>query len=239
MDKQKLSIDKETLDRLYNVEKMSYAQIARMHGSTKSHVADLMDAYGIKARSTSEAKKVTDSNVFNEKQEEAINSIKQKIGYCEPTPTEFVPVVRKNMLIPIPVDGKARNAVITLVISDLHIGDCDHLPQSYWSCVTNAIEVIKNIKGLYKVKELNVVLNGDITNGTDIYRYQELRNLIQRPHWQIFVTEMIIKDTYKKLSELIVPNETVLVKGTHDTHSSNLAIYLKRLLPGKTGLVRG
>lgn len=228
-----LEITKEIIEKEYNVNKLSIRDIAKKYGGTKGQVEYLMDLYGIARRSYTEAKKVRENREMDEKQIEAIESLEFKVGNFEMR-KDFPPVIRKNMLIPIPVDGKSRDAVVTLVISDMHIGDGDFLPESYWSAISNAMEVMRNINGLYKVKQFNLVLNGDITNGVDVYNRQELRNIIQRGHWQVFATEMIIKDTLDKLNELFTTEEICLIRGTHDTLSSNLVLYLKRVLPNKT-----
>ena len=213
-------------------QKMSMMQIAEEFGGTKSQVERLMKLYHIPVRSHSEAKRNCDRQEFEDRKVDEVEQLKSKISMFTPK-VEFVPVTKKNMLIPVPLDNKARDATLTLVISDLHIGDSNHLPETYWSTVSNVLEVIKNIQGFYKIKKFNLVLNGDITNGIEVYRNQEFNNLVQRPHWQVFATEMIIKDTMRKLSELVNTNEIVLVRGTHDNMANNLVMYLKRLLPGR------
>jgi|WetSurMetagenome_2_1015567.scaffolds.fasta_scaffold02220_12 hypothetical protein len=223
-------VNENTLREMYCNEKLSIREIARKLGASRGQIEYLMEIYGIEGRSTSEAKKITDIKNKEVKVNDTAELIKQRIGKQE-IRTEFPPIVRKNMLIPIPLSNKAKEAVLTLSISDLHLGDACHLPETYWSTIANTIEVIRNIAGLYKITKFNIVLNGDISNGVDVYRYQELRNLVQRGHWQVFLTEMILKDTFKRFEEITEVSNVVLVRGTHDTLSNNLVIYLKRMLP--------
>lgn len=226
-------VNEETLREMYCGQKLSIREIARTLGASKGQIEYLLEIYNVPKRTTSEAKIVTDNKVREIKAETTIESLTKKVSKFHVN-TDFPPVTRKNMLIPIPLSHKAKDATLTLVISDLHIGDSNHLPETYWSTVSNAIEVIRNILGLYKVKKFNLVLNGDITNGVDVYRNQEFNNLIQRPHWQVFATEMVIKDTIERFNEVAKTDKIVLVKGTHDNMGNNLAMYLKRLMTAET-----
>ena len=116
-------------------QKMSMMQIAEEFGGTKSQVERLMKLYHIPVRSHSEAKRNCDRQEFEDRKVDEVEQLKSKISMFTPK-VEFVPVTKKNMLIPVPLDNKARDATLTLVISDLHIGDSNHLPETYWSTVS-------------------------------------------------------------------------------------------------------
>ena len=76
---------------------------------------------------------------------------------------------------------------------------------------------------------VQLVLNGDIVAGRDVYRYQYLRNIVQRGHWQVFLAEIILKETLDRLGVKL--NTAYLVKGTHDGYDFNETLMLKRAIP--------
>jgi hypothetical protein len=168
-----------------------------------------------------------------EKQIEAIETLNEKLSNRKDLDKNVRPVIRRNLLIPVPLSN-SRDAVLTIVISDLHIGDANHLPETYWSTISNVCEVLKNIKSFYNIKTLYLVLNGDIVAGRDVYKSQELRNIIQRGHWQVFLAEMIIKDTLEKLSTIRDIDKIIFIRGTHESLANNFVLYLKRLMKNKT-----
>jgi hypothetical protein len=225
-------LTKDELRKMYHEDKLSMREIAVQVGATKGQIEHLMESLDIPRRSVTEAKKIKDCKeddvrMIEAKQEVAILATKCK------TQRTFKPTKRNNILIPYPIGENAnRDATLTVVISDLHIGDSNHLPETYWSTMENAKVVINAIKNLYKVKEINLVLNGDIVSGRDVYRNQFLRNIIQRGHWQVFLAEIVLKDTIAKL-DINVTN-TYLVKGTHEGVGFNELLFLKRSMPGKT-----
>lgn len=217
---------------MYHDEGMSIRKIAKATGATRGQIEHLMETLDVPRRTNSQAKKLIANQEAEIKQDEAKEKIKELASKCR-VQQDFLPIKRKNLLVPLPLaDNKSKDATLTLVISDLHIGDSNHLPETYWSTISNAKIVIEAIKKAYNVKEFKIVLNGDIVSGRDVYRQQFLRNIIQRGHWQVFLAEMILKDTFAKLGEKI--DDTFLVKGTHEGVGFNELLFLKKSMPGKT-----
>jgi len=142
-------------------------------------------------------------------------------------------VYRENIYIPLPLkllrSKKREDITLFLVMSDLHIGDSDFLPSTYWSTIDTLIEVIKELKKKFNVKNFNILLNGDIVSGREVYRFQIFRTLLTRGHWQVFLAEILLKDTMKRIEELTHVKNLYLIRGTHETLSpENYMLYLKR-----------
>jgi hypothetical protein len=147
-------------------------------------------------------------------------------------PINYTPLPKEEINVSIPLaaltSSKHEPAAITLVMSDLHLGDSNHLPETYWSCVANADQIIKYLAGKFDIKRFAIHLNGDIVAGRDIYRKQVFRNLIQRGHWQVSLAAAVIRETTEKFRTLV--DEIHLVKGTHEPIEENYAIYLQKEL---------
>lgn len=229
----KILIDKVTLEKLYFSDKLSIRQIGKQLGLTKGQVDHLFDSYNITTRSYDEAREVIEEKRTEEKHNHAIAIIQERTSKGPIPRQKFHPIIRSNIVIPFPLTSN-RDATVTVVLSDLHLGDANHLSDTYWSTIANTVEVLKNISGLYKIKRLYMVLNGDIVSGRDVFRSQELRNLIQRGHWQVFLGEIILKDTIKKFKEIKDIDEIVFVRGTHETLASNFILFIKRTMIEKT-----
>lgn len=225
----KEKITKEILYDMYHNRKMSMRKIAKEIGLTKGQIEHLMETLDIPRRTLSEAKKLEDTVVLEEKVDESRVKVKEMANKCT-TKVKFKPTIRKNISVPFPLTDN-KNATLTLVISDMHLGDGSHLPESYWSTIDNAKELINTLKKLYDIKEVNLVLNGDIVTGRDVYRNQYLRNIIQRGHWQVFLAEIILKETLERLD--IKLDLAALVKGTHDGYDFNETLMLKRCIDAK------
>ena len=114
----------------------------------------------------------------------------------------------------------------TIVMSDLHLGDSNHLHDTYWSTVYNLVEIFRFLRANYSVTGFNLVLNGDIVTGQGIFRDQIFRSVIQRGHWQVHLAAQIIKETVKLLSHEIPLRRIHVNKGTHDPMANNYAIFL-------------
>ena len=219
-------ITKELLEKLYTKDEMSIREIAKELGITRGQVETLMENYKIEPRSYSEAWKIKSRKLREEKYKGSIENLSEKLEGTKEINKDIDPILRKNLLIPIPINDY-REASVSIVLSDLHLGDANHLPETYWSTISNIIEVLKNIRSLYSVKHVYLVLNGDIVSGIDVYRSQELRNLIQRGHWQVFLAEMVIKDTLEKIGTI---DKIIFVKGTHEALANNFVLFLKRMI---------
>lgn len=227
-------VNKELLEQLYWKDNLSIRKIGKKLGMTRGQIEHLFDSFNIETRDSSEAQQILSKERKEEKSQLALENLTVKINKAILPRTEFNPIIRKNMMIPIPLHGGDRRATVTIVLSDLHLGDANHLPETYWSTIYNIQEVLRNIKSFYNVTHLLVVLNGDVVAGRDVFRFQELKNLIQRGHWQVFLAEIIIKDTLMKLAEEKEVDCIAFLRGTHESLSSNFILYLKRLMNGKT-----
>ena len=225
-------ISREVLEDLYHNQKLSIRNIAKETGMTRGQIENLMESYDIPRRTYTEAKKNLDCKIASVKADESIIMAKEHAARDVVCKTKFIPTKRKNMMVPMLLDNKIKEATVTLVMSDLHLGDGDHLPLSYWSTVENVKSIIADIKTKYNVKEFNLVLNGDIVTGRDVYKGQFLRNIVQRGHWQVFLAEIILKDTIEKLGEKV--NFTYMSKGTHDGYDFNETLIMKKILPFET-----
>ena len=200
---------------MYHDEKMSMRKIAKATGMTRGQIEYLMETLDIPRRTIAQAKKITDDKAKEDIASDALEKVKE-MASRDTTKTKFVPTLRKNLLVPIQIVKEgSKDATLTLVISDLHLGDGSHLPESYWSSIDNVKILVDEIKKLYNIKEINLVLNGDIVTGRDVYRNQYLRNIIQRGHWQVFLAEVVLRDTIKRLNFGKLTS-AYLVKGTHD-----------------------
>jgi len=233
MVRKRLELSKEFLDNLYTNERMSIREIAKKVGGSKGQIEYLLELYGIPKRSFSESHKVKHNRRVEKEQREEVEALKKRIKGFKIN-TTFSPAVKRNMLIPVPIDNKCRDASVTLVMSDAHVGDVGHLPKCFWSSFTNAMEVIKNINSFYKIKKLNLLINGDVVSGVNIYRYQELSNLVQRGNWQVALAEIIIRDMLKELEKYKKIDDIVFVRGTHEKFGNNFILYLKRIMSGNT-----
>ena len=216
-----MKLTKELLEILYVKGRLSARHIARMFGLHHSTVLDKLYRYGIEVRSDQRQPVEGDGEYASVR----LESDEVPFSNVEATP-------RSSVLVPLPIAG-SREASLTLVISDLHIGDANHLPETYWSCIANAELVIRHIASSYDVKNLSIVLNGDIVAGQNVFHEQELRNLLARGHWQVFVAEYIVRSTIQRLSKVIPVSSIYYVKGNHEGLANNFVLYLKRSIGSK------
>jgi hypothetical protein len=226
-----MNITKDIVSEMYYDKKLSMRDIAKELGITRGQVETLMEKWGIERRSNSDAQKVIGERVTEERADETVSKIR-RYSIASNVQTKFAPTFRKNILVPYPVEKGTKDAYVTVVLSDLHIGDGNHLPECFWSTVDNTVKVLQYIKGVYKIKGVIFVLNGDIVNGNNIYKFQEFRNLIQRGHWQVFLAEVILKEVIDRINKVAEIKQTFFVRGTHENLDANPILYLKRVMPG-------
>jgi hypothetical protein len=221
-------IEKEELIRLYVKEKKSTREIANLKNCAQSTVLKYLKTYNIPTRTISEAVKIANPGFHNSIEEINIEDIIDKIQI-----ESYKPIKRKNIWISLPIEfftKEEKDCVLTLVISDTHFGDSNVLLYSYWSTIDNLLEILKIIKKNLNIKSFKIVLNGDIVSGREVYRYQIFRNLLSRGHWQVFLAEKILKDTFSKIEEIVPINKIFLIRGTHESLEENYILYLKRTL---------
>jgi len=237
----KAPITKEVLEDLYYNRNKSLREIADMLNCSVGTVSYYFKKYNIKGRTLQEAMKISrhkrqpiiyeieleEASSSKETLNDILNSLEDKI---EPVVYDYK--IREDITIPIPLKllrskGK-KDITLTLVLSDLHLGDSDHLPNIYWNTVNRVNIILDSLKQYFTVKRFRLVLNGDIVSGREIYEYQVFRNLLQRGHWQVFLAEIVIKKTIERLN--IPVDEIYLIKGTHEPISENYLLYLKKSL---------
>jgi len=230
--------EKELLTKLYHEEpRLSLSEIGKQLGIAKETVRRKMKKYEIPMRSYSEAMKVKMHTELKYPLEDGVSELDLLITELK----DKIPLVkykfkeRKETTVTIPLNffdnpKKKSDAVLTISLSDIHLGDADHLPDTYWSAINTLLNTIKVLNEKYKIVRLNLVLNGDIVSGRGVYRFQEFRNILHRGHWQVFVAEMVVKDTIKEIEKIVPVKKVYLLKGTHEALAENYILYLKKIL---------
>jgi len=232
-----MKISKQELEKLYLGEKLSIREIALKFGVDKDTIAKRLARYNIPIRSISEGVRARYEREKKKKREETRIELEEIIKSLDSKElnVKYKYKFRENQLISLPLSflkepKEKHNVVLTLVISDLHLGDTDHLPDCYWSSINNLLGLLKIFDRQFRIKHLNVILNGDIVSGREVYSYQHLRNLLERGHWQVFLAEIILKETFKKIEEIKKIDNIYLIKGTHESLAENYILYLKRVI---------
>jgi len=230
--------EKELLEKLYHKEKLSLSQIGDQIGVSKETVRRKMKKHEIPMRSYSEAMMVK----MHDELKYPLENGTEELDILLTELKDKVPIVkyefkeRLDTVVTIPLsffNGKKKKkgkAVLTVVISDTHLGDANHLPDTYWSTINTLVNTIKVLNEQYSIVRCNLVLNGDIVSGRGVFRFQEFRNVVHRGHWQVFVAEMIVKDTLREISKVVPVETTYLLKGTHEALAENYILYLKKIL---------
>jgi len=239
----------ETLNELYWNRGMSLSEIAELLGVNKTTILSWMKKAGIKRRTISAAVsnlyKRSNNALGNIEIDESVipeestftldDLIKSLQDTVEPVRYEFTP--REDIVVPLPLElleKREKDIVLTLVISDLHLGHETHLPETYWSCINNLKRVLRFLRKNYDIARFNLVCNGDIVSGKDVYKYQIFENLVQRGHWQVFLAERVLKKTLESIKEEGIDVSSIyLIKGTHESQESNFMLYLKKCLGSK------
>ena len=232
-------IGKDELYDLYWNKKLSVRQIAKLLDVNESTVRRWMKKYGIPRRDYSTAGRIrrehytAEPKDIEELAKQLVSEIAEQLeDRVEPSVYSYTP--RDNLNIPLPASllesKEPKEAVVTIVLSDLHLGHESHLPDTYWSCINNLKRVLSIIKMKAKILKCMLVLNGDIVSGRGIYRKHELENLIQRGHWQVFLAERVIKKTIETIEDEVHVDSIYLLKGHHEDTESNYMLYLKKAL---------
>lgn len=224
----------DILNKLYWNEGKTLEEIGKIYNVSETSIRRRMKTWNIPRRDLIEAQTIRNKPpeiipIVNEREK-----LMEDLKSLEPLKYKFKP--RKNLWIPLPLsslNGKISDARLTLVMSDFHLGDADHLPLTYWSTVANLTNIIKVLKKKFRIPYINVVLNGDIVSGREVFRFQELRNLLDRGHWQTAIAEEIIRETVEKIEKELKVKDIFLLKGTHESLAENYMMYLKREISGK------
>jgi len=147
-------------------------------------------------------------------------------------PIEYIFKDRDNIYLPLPIKvfrkNKAGNARVTLVLSDLHLGDTDHLPETFWSTIHNLKLIMKVLTKRFKIPHIDIIVNGDLVCGKGVFRYQEYRTLAPRGHWQTALAEIILREVIEDVENVLPVRDMIVLKGTHEEQGENYAMYIKR-----------
>jgi len=206
---------KEELERLYLKVGMSQRQIARLLGVHHDTVGKWFKEYGIQI--SKESKRNDES--FQE----------AKIDFGNVDLSKYKQVPSYVVVVPEPVKIKSRDITLTLCISDTHLGHSDFLPKTFYSTVKTLGEALKYVAPKYNIHSFRVVLNGDIVSGREVYPTQYIDNVLQRGNWQVYLAEIVFKELFDELEQIVPIDEIYLIRGTHESSSAeNYQLYLKK-----------
>jgi len=233
-----VNISKDELVDLYWKKKLSLREIADVYNVSYSHIYNLMRRYKIPRRPSPQRIREQSANYKPVKFDKIIlKGFTDKLIELERSLPK-VDYSRKKQLYYVPF-SKDKELTVTIVISDLHIGDSNFLHETWKSTVDNLLEFLRDLKDKYIIAKCFIVFNGDLVSGREVYKLQELQNILQRGHWQVFTAEKILKGFIAKLSEIVSVERCYFVKGTHEDISTNLMLFLKRMFKEAKYLSRG
>jgi len=234
-----MKVSKEELYDLYWNKEMSRREIAAYlteklgEKITQGQVGYWLEKFGIPRRKAGIAIALRNrKNRGNEITEEVIDTtevLEEKIKELE---QEIEPLPQSKSILQYFLVSK-KTITVTVVVSDLHIGDSNFLYHTWKSTIDNLHEFLKYLKKTFKIKKFNIVFNGDIVSGREIFKFQELQNIIQRGHWQVFAAEIILKDFLEEVNKILEIDTCYFVKGTHEDIATNLMLLLKRMFKDK------
>jgi transposase len=128
-----------------------------------------------------------------------------------------------------PIKIKSKDSTLTLVVSDTHLGHSDFMPKTFFSTVQTLKESLKYIVSKYNVKAFRIILNGDIVSGREVYATQYIDNILQRGNWQVYLAEIVFKELFDEIEQIVPIDEIYLIRGTHESAGSeNYQLYLKK-----------
>lgn len=98
----------------------------------------------------------------------------------------------------------------TLAFADTHICDVDCLWESFWSAVRQGTEMLAGHE------RVTLLLDGDLISGTGIFKGQELRSVLNTPHWQAMVGAQVVSDLCDELLQAGIITTVIYIRGNHD-----------------------
>jgi len=243
----KLNLTPELLKTLYIDKELSTREIAELLGISHSTISKYLSKWNIPTRDYSTARRLRDSKRQIKIEKAEVEEIKKMIkepskialeefisAIDEIPEVKYIPTKHEDISISLPLSlvgkRKKEDIVLTLVFSDLHLGDSDFLPGTYYSCVENVKRVLTVLNDKFNIVRFNMIGNGDLVSGREVYRYQVLRNLLPRGHWQVFVSEKILKELIDEINKILPVSSVFLCKGTHESLTENYLLYLKKAL---------
>lgn len=231
----------ETLKKLYVDECKSSREIAKILNVSKETVLKWLDKSGIPRRSTSEAAMIANSRLsgFVTVTDNVQSDLSDVIGFLEEKvePVRYTYTPTDVITVPLGIDaldGSKSDSVVTVSISDLHLSHEGHLPDTYWSTIENLCKVLSTLSRVGEIKRLNIVWNGDIMSGTNVYKTQHLQNIVQRGHFQVFLAERVLRKTNEKISGIVPVYKNYLIHGNHECQEQNYTLYLRKAMGKNT-----
>jgi len=170
---------------------------------------------------------------YNISKEEVMRPILELLKYLEPIPeVKYEVKKREDISVSLPIktllSDEVKDVTLTLVISDIHLGDANHLPATFWSTVGTLVTILEYLKSRFNIVRFRIVLNGDIVTGKGVFEGQEYQLLLPRGHWQVFLAEYVIGKLLRTIEEYVKVDEIMNIKGTHEVASENYMLYLKK-----------
>ena len=89
---------------------------------------------------------------------------------------------------------------IGIGISDIHFGHENCLYETYEKCIDDLIANIEELKEKNEIKNIIIILNGDIVSVTFVYRNQYLESQVQKNETILLGGAYLIHKTLKRLS---------------------------------------
>jgi predicted DNA-binding protein YlxM (UPF0122 family) len=150
---------KEELYRLYWKQGLSCEEIAEKYNVHKEAVRQWMVKHKIPRRTYSEAMLVKNSSTPASNSVEPYDTLKAVIDDLKDVPpVRYDPEPREDIYVPLPLKSlefsKKLEATLTLVLSDLHLGHENHLPETYWSTISNLLRILKALKKKLLLRDL-------------------------------------------------------------------------------------
>jgi len=108
-------------------------------------------------------------------------------------------------------EGPYRHA--TVYIGDTHSTDADFMRDSLWSCLDRVARQLAK----FRPEVLTIAMLGDMVTGNDIFRGQEIQNIVSKSHWQAAVGALLVKEIRARVQPTGVQAVRVFyVQGNHD-----------------------
>jgi hypothetical protein len=129
---------------------------------------------------------------------------------------------------------KGEKITVTVTLSDLHLGCTTFLPLTWYSTISGVLNFLRILKSQFKIVHTNLLFNGDVVAGKDVYDMQIFDNIVQRGHWMVQIAETLCKEVIEGITKTTGLAPTVYcIKGTHEQEDENYTIYLSKLLGAK------
>ena len=151
-------------------------------------------------------KKTSNKTIIPEKEDNTYSFKKQKYDF--------------NSLTSIKEPNNLINRKLTIVLSDLHLGDKNVMINTYKSTISNLLNKIALLSTEGPFDTITVILNGDAVSGRNIFRGQEAQNIFNKGNMQILYASAYLYQLNEQL-EQYANVEWFIIKGNHDQYSGD------------------